>query len=295
MQPLLRLLFALILGAASCGAWAQSCTITTAATLNSGLNYDPFTTGFNDTQGAFSITCTRPTGGQNRFPATFYVGATNGANYSGGTRRLRLGATASYLNYALYRNYPGCSTNWGSAALADAYALANSATGPNNTTTNPNPLTGGTSFCFRITGGVNNAIPGTYTDTIQVGVANNTGTIWGTAAVTLTTTVVASCTVSSFPTDVTLNYASFSASPVSAPSSFQTRCTNTTTYNLGFDAASGTVLGLTYNLTMASPSGTGNGTPQTYGLTVTLPAGQAGTCSGASCTSTVTRNVVISY
>lgn len=294
IQLLLRILCAFLLGAAAGSASAQSCTITTAGTLASGSGYDPFNAGFNDTQGVFSITCTRPRGGQNRFPGTFYVGVSNGANYTT-TRRLRLGATASYLNYALHRNYAACSTIWGATALAQVYSFTNTNNGPNDTTTRPNPLTGGTAYCFRITGGVNTAIPGTYTDVVQISVGASPTAIWGMTAVTLSTTIVPACTVFSLPADVTLNYTSFSASPVSAPSSFQTRCTNTTTYNLGFDTATGTILGLTYNLSMATASGVGSGSAQNYGLTVTLPAGQAGTCSGPSCTTTITRNVVISY
>ena len=288
---LIRILLALALASAACGARAQSCTITTG-NLASGANYNPFSAAFNDTAGLFSISCTRPKGGTAKFPGTFYVGATNGANYLGG-RRLAFGT--NYLSYELYRNYSGCSTPWGSTAITDVYSYANSNTQGNDTTTNPNPLTSGTAYCFRITGGANTAVPGTYSDTVQIGIAESPTVIWGTAAVTLSTTIVPACTFITQPGAMTLNYTSFSSSPVSASTPFQLRCTNSTTYTLGFDTPTGTVLGLNYNLSLNTGTGTGSGVPQGYTVTATLPAGQAGTCSGASCTSTITRSVLVTY
>lgn len=294
---LLRTLLALVLSLCGGQVFAQSCTIT-ANNLASGNNYNPFVAGFNDTMGIFSITCTRPRSLQNRFPSVFYVGADNGLYFLSGSRRLQNGT--AFLNYALYRN-AACSQAWGTTT-ATAYALNNSATGPNNTTTTPNPLTGGTTYCFRITGGVNTAIPGTYTDTVQVGIADSNGTVWGTKALTLTTTVVASCNVISPPTAVTLTYTSFQASAPSAVRPFQMRCTNTTSYSLGFDApvvgTNDKVQGLNYDLSTSAATGTGNGLTQSYNVTVAIPAGQAGTCvgpGGSACTGTVTRAVTVTY
>lgn len=298
LRNLLRILWALVLSAAAGGALAQSCTITTAATLSSGTNYNPFNAGFNDTTGAFSITCTRPRGGQNKFPGTFYVGATNGLNYAAASRRLRLGATANYLNYALYRTAAGCTTAWGSTTVAEVYSLANSNTQGNDTTTNPNPLTSGTSFCFRITGGVNTAPPGIYTDTIQIAVAESPTVIWGTASVTFQTTIQPACLFLSTPSDMSLNYTSFQVGNATGTTSFEMKCTNTTSYTVAFDTASGTILGLNYNLGVSPASGLGTGTPQTapgHTVTATVPGGQVGTCAAGTCNSSVTRNVTISY
>lgn len=298
IRNLLRTLCAFLLAAGAAGAMAQSCTITTAATLSSGTNYNPFAAGFNDTTGAFSITCTRPKGGSNKFPNTFYVGATNGLNYAGATRRLRLGASSSYLEYALYRTATGCTTPWGSATVADVYSLPNANTQGNDVTTSPDPLTSGTSFCFRITGGLNTAPPGTYSDTVQIAVAESPTVIWGTAAVTFQTTIQPACQFLSTPSDMTLAYTSFQPGDATGTTSFELKCTNTTSYTVGFDAASGNLLGLNYTLGVSPPSGLGTGTPQPapgHTVTATVPGGQAGTCASGTCSSSVTRNVTISY
>lgn len=283
-----------------CGtaAQAQSCAIN-AADLTSGSNYDPFATVNNDTAGIFSITCTRPKGRNNRFPAQFLVGATDGLNASAGTRRLRRGAFGDYLAYDLYRNYGGCSQPFGLAA-GELYTLANSNTKNNDTTTNPNPLTGGTSYCFRITAGQNTAPPGTYTDTIIIGVGEADGTAWGYDTVTLSTTIVASCRLTSPPTEISLSYTSFASNPSTDTSSFQLRCTNTTTYDLGIDAvaattAAGTLLGLNYTLGLSVAGGTGTALNQSYLINATVPPNQAGTCTGASCSATATHTLMISY
>ncbi|MCG2594915.1 spore coat U domain-containing protein [Ramlibacter sp. XY19] len=292
-RSILRFCFALLLAAAGSSGWAQSCSIT-ANNLASGSGYNPFLLTTNDTAGVFSVSCTRPKGGQNKFPATFYVGVDNGGNYSGTTRQLRLGASGNYLTYSLYRNYSGCSQAWG-ATLATAVSLANSGTGGNDTTTIPNPLTSGTSYCFRIDAGQNAAPPGTYTDTVTIGVADNTGAIWGSGTITFSTTITAACSFTSPPTNMTLNYTSFTTTAATATSNLQLRCTNTTTYGLALSGTSGTMLGLNYTLGLSAASGTGSGLAQAYAINAGIAAGQSGTCSGASCTATVTRTLTVTY
>lgn len=296
LQTFKRILWALLLCTVAGGAWAQSCTITSASPLNSALNYDPFNTGFNDTQGAFSITCTRPKGGANRFPGTFYVGATNGSNYAGGTRRMAFGA--NYLSYGLFMNFPNCTTAWGASSLAEVYQLSNTGTGPNNTTTVPNPLANNTTFCLRISGGATTAPPGIYTDTVQIAVAESPTEIWGQLAVQVRTTISPACYFNPGTPLISLSYTSFQTDSSSGTTSFQLKCTNTTTYTVGFDTPTGTVLGLNYGVSVAPASGTGTGVmqvPPGHTVTATIPGGQAGACSGPSCNATSSRSVVVSY
>ena len=290
---LFRTLFAVLCAAGGGHAFAQSCTIT-ANNLTSGSAYNPFLATNNDTSGIFSITCTRPRGGQNRFPAQFVLGGSNGNNFAGGTRRLRMGATTNYLNYALYRNSGGCSLVLGQTA-AQAYTFNNSATGANSTTTNPNPLTPGTAYCFRINALQNTARPGTYTDTVTLGVGTAAGTVWGTDTVTFTTTILPACSFTTPPPNITLNYTSFATVPSTATSNFQLRCTNTTTYTMALSATSGTAMGLNYTLGLSAAAGTGSGLAQSYAINANMPAGQSGTCAGASCTATVSRTLTVTY
>jgi spore coat protein U-like protein len=292
-RPFLRLLLALLLAVLGAPAMAQSCVIT-ANGIASGTGYNPFSLANNDTAGLFSISCTRPRGGQNKFPTTFYLGVDNGGNYSGTSRRLRNGASASYLTYSLFRNYGGCSQALGTT-VANAYSFANSGSGPNDTTTVPNPLTSGTSYCFRIDAGQNTAPPGTYTDMVSIGIADANGTVWGTDTITLSTTITAACNFTSAPTNIALNYASFTATAAAASSNLQLRCTNTTTYGLALSATSGTMLGLNYTLALSAANGTGSGLAQAYAINAGIAAGQSGNCAGASCTATVTRTLTVSY
>lgn len=295
MATCIRFILLLLFAWTADAALAQSCVVN-AGNLQSANNYEPFSTSFNDSSGIFSITCTRPTGGSGKFPSNFYVGASNGSNWTGSTRQLRLGATGNYLSYALYQDYAGCSLPWGSTSLSVVYNFPNSNTGPRDVTTNPNPLTSGTTYCFRITGGVTTAPPGTYSDTVQVGVADSTGTtIYGQQAVMLSTTIVPHCVFTTSIPALNLGYTSFQPGAVSDTQPFQLKCTNTTSISIGFDASTASVLGLTYNLSVDKPSDVGTGSPSTYNVTATINGGQAGTCGTGTCTGTASRSVQISY
>jgi spore coat protein U-like protein len=97
---------------------------------------------------------------------------------------------------------------------------------------------------------------------------------------------------------MSLTYTSFQAGDATRTTSFELKCTNTTSYTVGFDVASGNVLGLNYNLAVSPPSGLGTGTAQTapgHTVTATVPGGQAGTCAAGTCSSSVTRNVTVTY
>lgn len=295
MKPqLARFLFTAMLAAASAPASAQTCNFN-ANNLTTGAAYNPFSATANDTSGVFTITnCTRPRGGQNRFPAQISAGADNGGNFAA-TRRLRLGATGNYLSYALFRNFGACNQALGMVA-GQVYTFNNTGTGPNNTVTIPNPLTNGTTYCLRITALQNTAPPGTYTDTVNFGVGNlATGAIYGTDTVVLTTTIQPACSFTTAPANIVLNYTSFATVASTASSSFQLRCTNTTTYTMALSATAGTALGLNYTLALSAANGTGNGLPQSYTINANMPANQVGTCAGASCTATVGRTLTVTY
>jgi hypothetical protein len=295
MAAWIRLVLLLLFACTAPCVMAQSCVVN-ANSLQSANNYDPFSTAFNDSSGILSITCTRPTGGSGKFPSTFYAGVSNGSNWTGSTRQLRLGATGNYLSYALYRDYATCSQPWGSTSLSVVYSFPNSNTGPRDVTTSPNPLTSGTTYCFRITGGVATAPPGTYSDTVQVGVADSTGTtIYGQQSVVLSTTIVPHCVFTTAIPTLNLVYTSFQPGSASDSQSFQMKCTNTTSFSVGFDQSTASVLGLTYNLSSLPTTDVGSGTPATYSVTATIPGNQAGTCGTGSCTATSTRSVVVSY
>src|SRR5262245_31185323 len=74
---------------------AANCLVVSGGTMSFGA-YDPLganDTGNLDVDGSFSVRCTKG--------VTAQVGLDNGQNFSGGTRRLRIGTTGNYLNYSL--------------------------------------------------------------------------------------------------------------------------------------------------------------------------------------------------
>ena len=115
------LLAALTLGglAAAGSAHAQSATgsLTVNATVANNCTVDSPTLDFGstvdvlggntDATANISVTCTVGT--------AFFVGLGNGLNYVNPNRRMRIGATASYLNYELYRE-TGRSSRFGDTA-----------------------------------------------------------------------------------------------------------------------------------------------------------------------------------
>lgn len=87
----------------------KNCTVS-AATLNFG-NYDPLVVNAAtdlDTPQVLSIRCTKGT-------AATSIDMNGGLNFLG-TRRMRIGATANYLGYELYKNAPR-TLLWGTGAV----------------------------------------------------------------------------------------------------------------------------------------------------------------------------------
>src|SRR5687767_11285379 len=73
------------------------------------------------------------------------------------------------------------------------------------------------------------------------------------AAFNVTATLTSKCEVTTTPADVAFTYTSFQTGVAnSTGGGFQVRCTNTLPYTLSLNTTTGTVLGLTYNLTVPS-------------------------------------------
>lgn len=281
---------ALMLFVGASSAQAQSCTITIGS-LSSTAAYDPFSGLTNDTQGSFSFTCTRPAGNANRYPTSFWVGVDNGLNFSGTPRLL---ASGNYLGYALYQDYPGCATTWGGTG---GFAFANSNTKNPDTVPSTNPMTG--TFCFRMPASQLTGVPSTsYSDTVTISVrsTNSAGFLWGSTTFNLSTTLNASCGLTSPPGTLSISYTSFAGSDVSNTSAFQLRCTNTTAYLMSLDTTTGSLLGLNYTLSLLpSNIGTGSGVAQNYSVQGTVASGQSGTCAAGSCNSSQAHTLTITY
>lgn len=275
---------ALVLGTA---AWSAHAAVTCSAAVSSITTlYDPNAASDTIVTGSYTVSCIRLATDPNTF--SWQLGADNGLNPSGQSNQAGL-AGAFYI-YELYRSSPySNAARWGD----------NNATRRFSGTVNFGALLTGTStgsFDLRLTGPQTVQPAGTYTDTVTVTVRNGSTTAMMSQS-TFSVAIITSpaCLLASPPTDINFAYTSFQAGAASASTSFGVKCTTALPYTMSLDATSGTLVGLSYSLSLSQSSGTGNGATQTYSVNGSIAAGQAGTCSTASCSASATRTLTISY
>lgn len=240
----------------------------------------------SNTTGSVNVVCTR---NPVTDPNTMAISLRSDGGNNPGTTSARLGATANYLNYELYRP-PGFTAVWRNTAANSIAATVNFAAGQASSSTS-------VSFVSRIP--VSNANwlspPGLYTELVAV------SAIYGAPAVTALTTVLVSidvqsiCQFSTVPPDINFTYTSFSAAAQAGASNFAIRCTNTVPYTLALDTGTGVVAGLNYTLVLSSTAATGTGVAQARVVNATMPANQAGTCNAASCAAQQAHTITVSY
>lgn len=118
-----------------------------------------------------------------------------------------------------------------------------------------------------------------------------------TANFNVTATLTSLCTVST-PTAVAFTYTSFQAGPATATGgAFSVTCTGNLPYSLAVSAASGTVIGLAYTISVPGGTQTGSGLAQNYTISGSMISGQAGTCatSATPCTGSNTHTLTVTY
>jgi spore coat protein U-like protein len=246
-----------------------------------------FTAVYSTTAGAattgsstVAISCTRNAGDPNSVGYT--LNADNGLNnIAGQTNRAQL-APANYINYELYRN-AALSQQWGPGGTRDFSGTINFGGSLTTTVT----LT----YYYRIPA-LQNRPAGVYTDTVTMSL--DYGPI-ATSAFPVQVNVNATCQLTTPPGDLTFNYSSFQLSPALASTPFGVQCTLNLPYTMTLDQTSGTMLGLTYNLSLSAPSGIGSGAPQGYTISGSVPSNQVGTCALAVCSATQVRTLTIAY
>ena len=279
--------FRLLLNALACWALMASGSAQAAITCSLTSNgfftlYVPAATTQNITQASFTMTCTRSdsTDAQSQ---PYTVKTDNGMHSLGVNNR-----AASGSNYIRYDNYidSACTTSWkGNTSLplgGGTITFASASDFLPHSQTVP--------FWGCIAAGITTVTAATYTDTVTMTPSEGSP---ATFPVTIATS--SSCTISSPPGNVSFNYTSFQSTAASASTSFAATCTNQMPYTMALDATSGTLLGLSYALSLSPSSATGTGLAQSYTINGSIAAGQAGTCSGASCSATQARALTISY
>jgi spore coat protein U-like protein len=140
---------------------------------------------------------------------------------------------------------------------------------------------------------------GVYLDTVPVTLHldNANGAILGTATLPVYISIPRSCRFSTPPSGINVNYPAFSPTAVTGASNFAMTCTQGTTYTIALDTNRSVVptVQLRYGLTLSAGSATGTAVAQPYTVNISVDPGQAGRCSGGTCTGTDTRTLTVSY
>ena len=268
---------------------ALACTIMASPPTITG-GYDP--AGNLDLQGSFTINCTRVK--QDSKNWTLWVGL----NQTSAQVLAKTPPYADTLSYGVYTDVAR-SIQWmegvsGGATVALAFSGNITAASANMP------------FYMRAPAGQQDKAAGTYQDTLTatLRVADSLGQQLGTTTLTSEAVTAKNCSVGVAPIAYNVSYQAFRNTPlVDSSQSVSVTCSKGTQVNLSLDQTTGVIspIGLTYGLTFpgASPSTTGTSStgtaPQSFGLVLTLPAGQAGSCASGTCSGTATRQITITY
>jgi spore coat protein U-like protein len=243
-----------------------------------GAAYSPSNPTTTTVQTSFTITCTRALADASTM--SYSVSADNGATPQGTHNRAVLGA--SKLAYDLFKD-SGCGTQWrGPQAISGTLNFSGSTSASITI-----------SYWACIT--ASQSLPaGTYTDNVTMTLTYGPGNTTATGIAGASITTPATCNLSTAPGDVVFNYVGFGP-VVNASTTFAVTCSTSLPYTMALDATSGTIIGLNYTIGLSAPSGSGNGAAQTYTISGSIAAGQAGTCGTGSCSASQARVLTITY
>jgi spore coat protein U-like protein len=271
------------------------CSVSSAGFTGPYLPSNPTATV---TAASVSVTCSRDNAGKPLAEVTYQLAADNGLNPTGTQNRAALGS--GLLNYDVATD--SACTPWEGTNLLPTPAVSLQVP-VSSTATHTTP------FFVCIPAGQAVLPPeGIYADIITISFANEKATGGGNATFTggafpVSIIAPASCSFTTQPSNVDFTYTAFSASDVLANSSFGVKCSTNLPYTMTLDATVDVVAGLNYSLAL-NTTGSGGTNPltsvgigiaQTFYINGRMAAGQAGSCSGASCTESQVRTLTISY
>lgn len=293
--------YALRLAAAAllsiCALQAQAAITCTVSSSGFTSVYSTTITTANDSQGAYTINCTRGNLAVDPTSFAYTLQANNGQNACPGSTNCATNGTGA-ANRVTYEVYiaPTFATAWGNTtatAFSGTVNFGNAATATASDTK---------TFYARIPA-QQNVNAKTFSDTVALTLCNAAGTDCstppyganGSFSVSIITT--AECQFTTPPGTVTFNYTSFQVAAATANTPYSVRCTNGLSYTPSLDAAGGTLLSLDYTLALSNPAtATANGLPQSYTINGTINGGLSGTCSTGACTSAPQqRTLTITY
>lgn len=257
---------------------AITCTSITSPGVS--INYINNTTA--SVQTFFTVSCTR-TSASDPQSITYSVRTADNGQHANGVNNRARHVSNNFLRYDLYTN-AGCGSHWkGNTAITDTITWG-SATGT---------ISKQTSFWGCITSAQTASASGAYLDTVGITLTyGNNIDLPGTVPVAIYAPAL--CTLTTPPGNINLAYAAFGPQ-VSASTTFAVRCTIDMPYTMATDVPEAVLTGLRYQLAVSAASSNGTGAPQSFSITATIPAGQAGTCLTASCNASRTHTLLISY
>lgn len=138
--------------------------------------------------------------------------------------------------------------------------------------------------------------------TASQGLRGDTGLGWRAlggslnAPVVMTVGVNNQCVFNTYPGNLVFNYTAFSATAQTSTTSFMLRCSSGLPWTISVVPSPAVLQGLRYTITPSPASGSGNGNSgQAVTLTGSMQAGQAGTCTGPTCSGSQAHTVFITY
>lgn len=296
LRPLLALLCGGLLSPAawsalSCAMTAVPGTLTGAYASASDLNL----------QGALNLNCTRLA--TDSATHTLYIGF----NQTAGATLSKLAPYADTLNYGVYRSAGGVDLWTDTVGAAPGGGSGGMPVSLN--------FGGGGALAASLSIPVYMRVPlgqtlksaGTYSQSLTATLRPTdwVGTpVLATTPMTFEATIANNCAFDVAPISYTVSYQAFRATDlVDTSQGVNVTCTRGTTYSLALDAAVGVIptVELTYGLTFTSTGGinvsgtaTTQASPTNWGLTLRLPAGQAGACTG-TCSGSSVRTLTVTY
>lgn len=261
-----------------------SCTVSSNGFTSGYVSSPVNSASFIITQAGFDVTCTRGTT-LDLTTTTYSIQADGGLNPSGGFNVAKSGANS--INYNLYTNSV-CGTKW--------QGNVNTIPFPPQTITMSGltPTTVTQNFWACIPSGQILPASGTYTDIVTVTPTYDLLVLGGAATFPISIVVPAVCSITSAPGAVIFVYTAFSASAVTANTTYGITCSNSLPYSMSVSPASSVVAGINYSLSLSS-SAIGNGLQQIYTISGNAPSGQAGTCATSTCSASQITTLTITY
>lgn len=146
---------------------------------------------------------------------------------------------------------------------------------------------------------------GSYSDTVIMTLTydDGTGDVVTTGGHQVTILTIPSCSISTAPGTISFSYTALQNTAASAHTTFGTTCSLGTGYSLSVDTGDGVISGLQYSLRINTTAnggsnplaGTGTGVEQNFYINGNMPAGQAGSCTTASCQDSSIHTLLITY